>query len=100
MFVNNDGFEDYEVLSNYCENCGWDFPSNKLELHHLHHRSLWREKPEDVLLVCAKCHSRLDDIRAEEGKNDQMKPTMMPESLGGLGQSTERIGWYATIQMF
>ena len=47
---------------NRCERCGQ--VSASLELHHLHYHSLGSEQPEDVELLCPKCHKGADEARA------------------------------------
>jgi 5-methylcytosine-specific restriction endonuclease McrA len=36
-----------------CEDCRYGFD---LEMHHLHYRSVGREVPDDLLLLCRRCH--------------------------------------------
>lgn len=31
-----------------------------LEVHHLHYRSLWREKPKDVVVLCSYHHAQVE----------------------------------------
>ena len=45
---------------NRCERCG---VSGYLELHHKHYHSLGSEQPDDVELLCPKCHKAADDAR-------------------------------------
>ena len=47
---------------NRCERCG--HVSAYLELHHKHYHSLGSEQPEDVELLCPKCHKAADEARA------------------------------------
>jgi hypothetical protein len=47
---------------NRCERCG--HVGAYLELHHKHYHSLGNEQPEDVELLCPKCHKGADDVRA------------------------------------
>ncbi len=44
-----------EQRGNRCERC--EKESASLELHHLHYESLGSERPEDVELLCAECHT-------------------------------------------
>ena len=46
---------------NRCERCG--HVSAYLELHHKHYHSLGIEQPEDVELLCSKCHRGADEAR-------------------------------------
>jgi hypothetical protein len=49
-----------------CERCGQ--VSASLELHHLHYHSLGSEQPEDVELLCPKCHKGADEARAAKSR--------------------------------
>jgi 5-methylcytosine-specific restriction endonuclease McrA len=40
-----------------CEACGRD---GRVDLHHLHYRTLGAERPDDVRLLCYPCHQRAD----------------------------------------
>jgi 5-methylcytosine-specific restriction endonuclease McrA len=46
---------------NRCERCRR--VSAYLELHHKHYYSLGNEQPEDVELLCPKCHKAVDEAR-------------------------------------
>lgn len=60
-------FEDAD--SKYlCDVCEWEWRIEELEVHHLHYRTLKRERREDVLVVCKKCHDEKDIERAMQGK--------------------------------
>ena len=51
---------------NRCERCGQ--VSASPELHHLHYHSLGSEQPEDVELLCSKCHKGADEARAAKSR--------------------------------
>ena len=51
---------------NRCERCG--HVSAYLELHHKHYHSLGIEQPEDVELLCPKCHRGADEARAAKSR--------------------------------
>lgn len=49
-----------------CKGCGRKNDhevGTPLELHHLHYRTLGREKPADVVLLCKYCHEVADKKR-------------------------------------
>lgn len=46
-----------------CERCG---SNSELEVHHKHYRMLGNEKPEDLEVLCPKCHVKADDERKQE----------------------------------
>src|SRR5262249_55117783 len=50
-----------EQRGNRCERCRQE--SASLELHHKHYRSLGSEQPEDVELLCPRCHKEADEAR-------------------------------------
>jgi hypothetical protein len=54
---------------NRCERCRQVTAS--LQLHHLHYRSLGSEHPEDVELLCPKCHTSADEARAAKSRPKQ-----------------------------
>jgi 5-methylcytosine-specific restriction endonuclease McrA len=42
--------------------------SNGLHIHHLHYRNLGNEQPEDLVVLCTKCHNLVHEnqaVRAE-----------------------------------
>lgn len=51
-----------------CEACGC--PSMRPELHHRHYKTLGKEQPGDVMLVCLGCHDRMDREREAQGKRN------------------------------
>lgn len=53
-----------QVLSLYprCRICKWD---KKLDLHHRHYDTFNFESPEDVLLICRRCHKLIHRIALE-----------------------------------
>ena len=53
---------------NRCERCG--HVSAYLELHHKHYHSLGIEQPEDVELLCPKCHKGADEARRAAKRSD------------------------------
>ena len=58
--------EVIEQRGNRCERCG--HVSAYLELHHKHYHSLGNEQPEDVELLCPKCHKGADEARAAKSR--------------------------------
>ena len=55
-----------KVTGDRCEKCGCR--PMKPELHHKHYKTLGREQPGDVLLVCVSCHAQLDREREAQGR--------------------------------
>jgi 5-methylcytosine-specific restriction endonuclease McrA len=58
-----------------CERCD---SYEALELHHLHYRTLGSERPEDVELLCPKCHVAADEERAAKRRR---KPDASHEGM-------------------
>jgi hypothetical protein len=57
---------------NRCERCRR--VSADLELHHKHYYSLRSEQPEDVELLCPKCHRGADEARAAKSRLKRDEP--------------------------
>ena len=58
-----------DIDSRYlCDVCEWNWRIDELEVHHVHYRTLKRERRQDVLVVCKKCHQKEDTKRAAQGK--------------------------------
>jgi hypothetical protein len=57
---------------NRCERCR--HVSAYLELHHKHYHSLGIEQPEDVELLCPKCHRGADEARAAKSRPKRDEP--------------------------
>lgn len=51
-----------------CEGCGCR--PMQPELHHRHYKTLGREQPGDVALVCMDCHEKMDQEREAQGKRN------------------------------
>lgn len=51
-----------------CEGCGCR--PMQPELHHRHYKTLGREQPGDVALVCMDCHEKMDQEREAQGKKN------------------------------
>ena len=48
----------------YCERC--KIYSRKLDLHHKHYRTLGKEEPKDVRLLCRPCHDGIHSRRRKK----------------------------------
>ena len=64
--------EVIEQRGNRCERCG--HVSAYPELHHKHYHSLGSEQPEDVELLCPKCHKSADEARAAKSSARRPPP--------------------------
>ncbi len=58
--------EAYKRANFTCERCGKK--NTRLEAHHLNYNNLGNEQPEDLLVVCRKCHLELE-LEKENNKN-------------------------------
>jgi 5-methylcytosine-specific restriction endonuclease McrA len=57
-----------------CERCGMTL--TPLDLHHLHYRTLGEETPDDVELLCHRCHDNQHSYHhdAGEGRQEGARP--------------------------
>ena len=53
-----------------CERCG---SKNKLEVHHKHYKNIFKEEPEDLELLCRRCHKKEHDILDKENHHKKVK---------------------------
>lgn len=63
----------YKERGQKCERCG---STENLQIHHLNYDNLYNEKPEDVMILCSKCHKKEYDNRDN--------PIIETEGLMGL----------------
>jgi hypothetical protein len=56
-----------------CERCGVTSEAIKLNVHHIHYRTLNQEKPEDLQVVCDDCHRKADKDRVESDWDKAIK---------------------------
>lgn len=54
-----------------CQICGASEKDVRLQIHHPNYDRLGRERYEDIVVVCVKCHPELDRIREEETRRRQ-----------------------------
>lgn len=52
-----------EAVGGVCERCGISKFSVKLEVHHLHYKTLFHERLEDLQVLCHECHTHADAER-------------------------------------
>jgi len=45
----------FENRGKRCERCDSE---NRLEVHHLHYRNIFKEEPQDLVILCHSCHSK------------------------------------------
>jgi len=61
------------AAGNRCEKCGADYwLGNRLEVHHLHYRTLGNEQPGDIIVLCGPCHKKEHKI-GSNGKIEKSK---------------------------
>jgi len=53
----------YQEQSGRCQGCGKPFIISRMELHHLHYKTLGEERSQDVELTCKPCHLIADRKR-------------------------------------
>jgi phage terminase large subunit GpA-like protein len=49
-------------INNRCEHCG---NMTFLQLHHIRYTNLGKEKDEDLIALCEKCHKKIHNINAD-----------------------------------
>ena len=42
-----------------CEYCG---STERLQVHHLSYKHIGRERPEDLIVLCGSCHTKIHEI--------------------------------------
>lgn len=62
-----------------CQKCG---ASGILQVHHLTYDNLYNEKPQDLEVLCKKCHKKADREREEESCYDSAFETYMVKKYG------------------
>ena len=48
-----------------CQSCG---RTRDLEVHHLHYNTLFDERPEDLQVLCVRCHKIADEQRGRKAR--------------------------------
>jgi hypothetical protein len=62
-----------------CERCG---SAGVLQVHHVTYDNLFNEKPEDLEVLCKRCHDEADRRRAEDSRRDSAFETYMDKIYG------------------
>ncbi len=62
-----------------CDNCASNL---KLEAHHLTYENLYNERPEDLTVLCPKCHKKADIKREYENWYNSAFDTYMIKKYG------------------
>jgi 5-methylcytosine-specific restriction endonuclease McrA len=47
--------ELFNIVGRNCEKCG---SKKNIEVHHLHYKNIFKEKIEDLKVLCDKCHKK------------------------------------------
>lgn len=74
-----------------CEACGRKFYQFQLEAHHLHYRTVGKESPWDLLIVCRECH-RKQHADGDAWWNDTEQRAAWEWAFGELVTRPETIG--------
>jgi len=56
------------AFAHYGRECQWCGDKKRLQVHHLHYRTLGSESPEDLEILCPGCHADADIRRARESE--------------------------------
>lgn len=62
-----------------CQRCG---ASGVLQVHHSTYSNLYNEKPEDLEVLCKKCHKKADREREYDSRYDSALDTYMTKKYG------------------
>lgn len=79
-----------------CEVCGWDFPKEKLEVHHKTYERLCRERTSDLMVVCGRCHKKQDEIRAKKSK-ERSEQALEEAQLDGWASKVYGEDWAGNV---
>ena len=79
--------EDWEKIRTFalhrakhrCQRCG---ASGILQVHHSTYNNLYNEKPEDLEVLCKKCHKKADREREYDSRYDSALDTYMTKKYG------------------
>jgi phage terminase large subunit GpA-like protein len=63
-----------------CEHCG---ANANLEVHHLTYKHIGAERPEDMLVLCRKCHARIHGIEGQRSRGTDA-PCMAGAIIGDV----------------
>lgn len=66
-----------------CEWCGAE--NQGLHVHHVHYRTLGRETPRDLLVLCERCHAEVHDDSHDLTGNASFHPESWQELRDFLG---------------
>lgn len=55
-----------QIRGQKCERCGTERAFRYLQMHHLTYKRIYKELPEDLELLCAKCHMKEHNIKPKK----------------------------------
>ncbi len=67
-----------EKRGSCCERCNKSKPYNILQLHHLTYERLFNEEPQDLILICPKCHRKEHDLHKKQPPKKAPKKKKKP----------------------
>lgn len=67
-----------------CQSCG---AHKDLEVHHKHYETLGNEQPEDLVVLCIRCHDRADERRRRRNHRAAGMKTYAEKKYGEDWQS-------------
>lgn len=78
-----------------CEKCG---ATKSLDLHHKSYDHLYNEPPEDLEILCRKCHKKADYARSERERYEAARRTYYEKKYGEdydyLGEGDEEFDYW------
>lgn len=77
----------------WCQDCGWNFKVDQLEVHHLTYERLGKERDTDLIVVCSRCHKKQDKVRAKKGQQKSAE-ALYDAQLDGWASKVYGEDWY------
>ena len=72
-YLNSDSWKELKIdllvsRGCKCEKCGKNQKPQYLQVHHKTYKNIFQENPEDLILVCGKCHMKEHGLIKEKKK--------------------------------
>jgi len=78
---------DILTIRKSCEKCG---SKKKLQVHHKHYKNIFKEEPEDLELLCDKCHKNEHKNNLKTKKQKKQKRSLAQKVKDKLKQNKKR----------
>jgi hypothetical protein len=57
----------YDNRGKACEICA---NTHKLQVHHIHYDNIFNEEPDDLIILCSRCHMKEHNIKRHRNKSN------------------------------